>query len=177
MKPVIILTKILVENLFGGSSERKRSIGALVNYMITNTQIYDVENGCEHFIFALNVKLNDKAEALRSRIFKLVQEKVIKDVNVQQLEFKGQKIVVELFQTIAKDPERFLPDTTKKRWENARQQASTDQEKESAGMRVVCDYISGMTDDYATRLYEKIFTPTKGSIFEKIITKKGSLPS
>ncbi|WP_415900379.1 anti-phage deoxyguanosine triphosphatase [Neptuniibacter sp. QD48_11] len=154
----------LVQGLFGESSRRKRSIGALVNYMITNTEIYDVGNGCEHFLLTLNVKLSDEAEQLRDKIFSLVKIKVINDVNVQQLEFKGQKVIVELFQAISKDPERFLPETTKKRWKAAIEAEQT----ESAGKRVICDYISGMTDDYATRLYEKIYTPTKGSIFERL---------
>ncbi|QCU36426.1 hypothetical protein [Klebsiella pneumoniae] len=29
-------------------------------------------------------------------------------------------------------------------------------------MRVICDYVSGMTDGYATKLYEKILIPRKG---------------
>ena len=34
--------------------------------------------------------------------------------------------------------------------------------------RLICDYIAGMTDDYATRLYEKIYYPHKGSIFDRM---------
>ncbi|WP_141097362.1 hypothetical protein, partial [Pantoea sp. VS1] len=35
-------------------------------------------------------------------------------------------------------------------------------------LRVICDYLAGTTDDYATRLYHKIFTPSSGSIFDKL---------
>ncbi|MBV0078676.1 dGTPase, partial [Klebsiella pneumoniae] len=45
------------------------------------------------------------------------------------------------------------------------QQISLD---EKAGMRVICDYVSGMTDGYATKLYEKILIPRKGSIFDHL---------
>lgn len=35
-------------------------------------------------------------------------------------------------------------------------------------MRVICDFISGMTDDYAIRFYDKLFSPNKGSIFDRL---------
>lgn len=95
-------------------------------------------------------------------IFKLVKNKVIKHENVQQLEFKGQKLIVELFGVLANDPCRFLPASTREIYER---QTSLD---EKAGMRVICDYVSGMTDDYATKLYEKILIPRKGSIFDHL---------
>ena len=78
---------------------------------------------------------------------------MIKTPNVQQLEFKGQKLVIELFDALYSDPERLLPSSTRKRYVCA--------ESASQKSRVVCDYISGMTDEYATRLYEKIYYPHK----------------
>ena len=179
----------IVKSLFGASYKRKRTIGSLVNYLITNSEIFDSGSECNEPQLRLNVKLKDEAEALRKHIFDLVKNKVILDANVQQLEFKGQKIVSELFQVIAKDPERFLPQSPLSSWKNARSKAEKymreklsseesrsicDDDKmiaktvEEAGMRVICDYISGMTDDYATRLYEKMFSPSKGSIFERL---------
>ncbi|MDK5270927.1 hypothetical protein P9955_27415 [Serratia nevei] len=44
------------------------------------------------------------------------------------------------------------------------QQSQADDKK----MRVISDYVSGMTDEYATRMYEKIFVPRKGSIFDRL---------
>ncbi len=35
-------------------------------------------------------------------------------------------------------------------------------------MRVICDYVSGMTDAYATKLYEKLYIPNRGSVFDKL---------
>ncbi|EDJ1207225.1 hypothetical protein ACFJ96_000309 [Salmonella enterica] len=37
-----------------------------------------------------------------------------------------------------------------------------------SSLRVISDYVSGMTDEYATRLYENIFVPRKGSIFDRL---------
>lgn len=153
--------------IFGEGYQRKAAIGSLVNMMITNVTICDNGSGCDDFLLKYEVKLKDKVESFREHIFKLVLEKVIMDENVQQLEFKGQKLIIELFQVLATDPKRFLPKTTLRRWDEVDKKQSDD-DYEKARMRVICDFISGMTDDYATRFYEKIFTPSKGSIFERL---------
>ena len=104
--------------------------------------------------------LNKEHRLLLDHIFELVEKKVIKSTNVQQLEFKGQKLVMELFDTLASDPKRLLPSSTLSRYER--------QDSDSKRMRVISDYVSGMTDDYATRLYEKLHSPYKGSIFDRL---------
>ncbi|MGM8899810.1 dGTP triphosphohydrolase, partial [Psychrobacter sp. 1Y4] len=158
----------LTRKLFGNESyERKDAIGRLVNLMITNSEIVDNGSGCENSLLGLEVKLKEEVENLREHIFILVKEIVIKDVNVQQLEFKGQKLVIELFQVLAKDPERFLPKSTKVNWKDSTKNLPIERQ-ESAKMRVICDFIAGMTDDYAAKFYEKLFTPNKGSIFDRL---------
>lgn len=99
-------------------------------------------------------------DELREHIFELVFKKVIKSTNVQLLEFKGQKIVIELFEALSSDPKRLLPKSTYSKYD----QGKEPQDK----MRVICDYVAGMTDEYATRLYEKIYSPHKGSIFDHL---------
>lgn len=150
----------VTSRLFGDSHCRKDMIGILVNLMITNTRIVENGSGCKHPLLKLKVELTEPVEALRGHIFKLVVHKVIKDVNVQQLEFKGQKLIIEIFQALATDPERFLPKVTLSKWEK--------QPSEEKRMRVICDFVSGMTDDYATRFYEKLFVPNRGSIFDRL---------
>jgi dGTPase len=58
------------------------------------------------------------------------------------------------------DPLRLLPADGQKRFS----QASGKQEQ----MRAICDFIAGMTDEYATRFYEKLYYPHKGSIFDRL---------
>ncbi len=158
----------ITRKLFGDESyERKDAIGRLVNLMITNAEIVDNGSDCENLLLGLEVKLKKEIENLREHIFILVKKVVIKDVNVQQLEFKGQKLVIELFQVLAKDPERFLPNSTKLIWKESTKNLPVERQ-ESAQMRVICDFIAGMTDDYAAKFYEKFFTPNKGSIFDRL---------
>jgi len=157
----------LLNALFKSSHERKNAIGALVNIMITSSQICENKSGCTHPLLRFEVKLPNKVEALREEIFNIVLKKVILDENVQQLEFKGQKLIIELFQALSTDPKRFLPKPTLERWIKAANEMGKEKGKQ-AQMRVICDFISGMTDDYATKFYEKLFTPTKGSIFDRL---------
>lgn len=152
----------LTDNLFGDESyKRKNAIGNLVNALITNTYVKDagVSNAVSPLI-KWNAYLEENHEVMREHIFKLVKQKVIKSTNVQQLELKGQKIVIELFEALDSDPTRLLPSVTKLRYESA---SSPTEQK-----RLICDYVSGMTDDYAARLYEKIYYPHKGSIFDRL---------
>ena len=151
----------LTDDLFGEESyKRKNAIGSLVNALITNTYVKDagVSNAVSPLI-KWNAYLEENHEVMREHIFKLVKQKVIKSTNVQQLELKGQKIVIELFEALDSDPTRLLPSVTKLKYESA----SLAEKK-----RVICDYVSGMTDDYAARLYEKIYYPHKGSIFDRL---------
>jgi dGTPase len=89
-----------------------------------------------------------------------IQKNVIKLPEVQMLEYKGEQMIVKLFEALALNPTRLLPLKYKYRYENA----NTDSEKN----RVICDYLAGTTDDYATKIYHKIFTPSSGSIFDKL---------
>jgi dGTPase len=85
---------------------------------------------------------------------------VIKSTPVQQLEFKGQKIVSELFSAFATDPKRLLdPRDYKKTIQGGGATATP---------RVICDYIAGMTDEYATKRYQQLFEPRVGSVFDRL---------
>ena len=74
---------------------------------------------------------------------------MIQQPEIQHAEFKGQRIIMGLFDAFVSDPTRLLPMNTRQRWEEAID--------ENKGFRVICDYISGMTDDYATKLYKELF--------------------
>lgn len=159
------------EELFSEKSYiRKKIIGKLVHILISNTQVVEISDKFTTSLIRWNAKIKEEYEYLRKLIFNLVMTKVIKSSNVQQLEFKGQKIVIELFQAIDSDPERLLPEKTRMQLENIKSNyGSLDiQEYKKHRARLICDYIAGMTDDYAARLYEKIYYPHKGSVFDRM---------
>jgi len=158
------LSNKLADDLFHKESHfRKGCIGELVHLFITNTEVKLSGIDCATTpIIKWNAYLNSTHKKLLDHIFKLVKNRVIKNENVQQLEFKGQKMIVELFDVLNSDPERLLPNATKIKY------LSLPKEDDDSRVRVICDFISGMTDVYATRLYEKIFYPHKGSIFDHL---------
>ena len=86
-----------------------------------------------------------------------VYETVIQAPEVQLLEYKGQIIVLKLFETLKSNPSRLLP---KNIYDLYLQENFSD--------RVICDYIAGMTDNYATKMYQKLFIPTIGSVFDRL---------
>lgn len=161
----------ITDELFAEQSyRRKKVIGKLVHTLITHTQVVETHAQFTTPLIRWNAVLKKDYARMRTAIFNLVMKKVIKSSNVQQLEFKGQKIVIELFQAIESDPERLLPEKTKDKLKKIREEYQSidnvDYKKRRA--RLICDYIAAMTDDYATRLYEKIYHPHKGSIFDRM---------
>jgi dGTPase len=146
----------LTDKLFSKAHhERKNAIGALVNSFITAIEIADVE-GFEHPLLAYNAKMPTDFESGLELFKRFVYKKVIRRPDVQQLEYKGQMVVMELLEAFSSDPERLLPENTQERWLKACEQSN--------GMRVLADYISGMTDEFASRLYGTLFSPRQGGI-------------
>lgn len=132
---------------------RKNAIGALVNCFITSIELTKLGHFKHQFLdYNASFPLAYK-KALD--VFKLfVYEHVIKKTDIQLLEYKGQQVVMELFEAFASDPERLLPANTRKRWLAA--------DGDQGQFRVICDYISGMTDEFASRLYANMFVPKRG---------------
>jgi dGTPase len=134
--------------LFADDSARKRAIGLLVNFFIVHIGLR-----CEdaHLcpLLAWTGVLAEPAAALLRAFIGLMRRQVIEQPVVQMLEFRGQEIVRRLFDTIAGDPARFLPPLWRGRW-----RAACD---ETEAMRTLCDYLSAMTDEQATRNFELLF--------------------
>lgn len=149
--------KELTNSLFSGENKvRKKAISRLVNYFITNVEV-KVLDGFSHSLLKYKSILNSKAREELDILQALIWNEVISTPEVQTLEYKGQQMVVKLFEVISSNPERLLP---KKYYEMYSSQ--------NKNMRIISDYIAGTTDDYATRLYHKIFTPSSGSIFDRL---------
>lgn len=145
------------ENLFSDSSKkRKHAISKLIGHFISSVSIAE-NTDFETPLFRYQAVLPDDSKAILKILKKFVMKRVIKTPEVQVLEYKGQQIVLKLFEVLKENPRRLLPSSTLQQYEIA-------ENKE----RVLCDYIAGMTDNYATKLYHKLFTPSIGSIFDRL---------
>ena len=58
------------------------------------------------------------------------------------------------------EAERLLPQRFGMEWKKA--------ESETQRCRVICDYMAGMTDKYANRMYSRFFLPNEGSVFDRL---------
>ncbi len=144
----------LSTRLFGNEHfERKNAIGALVNCFITAIEIQSI-SGFSHPLLASNAVMPAVFSDALGLFKRFVYQQVILRTEVQLLEYKGQQVVMELFEAFSSDPERLLPTNTKSRWQKAQQNGD--------GMRVIADYISGMTDEFASRLHGDLFVPKRG---------------
>lgn len=157
MLPLSGQIDLLTQQLFSGENKtRKRAISYLVNYFIINSEMIK-QDAFSHNLLDYQAKLKQLPNEELKIFKKFVVKNVIKTPEVQTLEYKGQQMIVKLFDVIANNPSRLLPTKYYERYKN-----------EGQNMRVICDYLAGTTDDYATRLYHKIFTPSSGSIFDRL---------
>lgn len=85
---------------------------------------------------------------------KLVYDAVISSARVQTLEYRGLRMIAELFESIATNPERLLPEEQREKLSGA-----------DSDRRLIADYIACMTDESATQLYDRLFIPRKGTVY------------
>lgn len=146
----------MVEGLFGHSATRKRFISRLVHHFMTAIGFVELEQFSEPLI-RYRVQMQDRQRKFLDALQNLVTTDVIKSPGVQHLEFKGQGMVVSVFEALEADPKRLLPTDAFSRFDNS-----------GGDVRVICDFVSGMTDSYLLKTYERLFAPRMGSVFDKL---------
>jgi dGTPase len=136
---------------------RKNAIGALVNVFISEMRLAR-KHLFDEVLLDYQATLPSDAEQALNLFKSFVFRNVIRKPEMQHIEFKGQKIVMALFDVFNNEPLRLLPTNTNLRWQKAK--------NETEKRRVIADYISGMTDDYASRMYSSLFLPKSHSLGE-----------
>lgn len=150
----------ITKNLFAGrSNQRKHAISKIVGFMVEKVFV-DENKEFEHPLLRYQARLPEAEQAVLELLKTFVYEYVITTPEVKGMEYKGQLIVLDLFRALEANADRLLPLNTLRKFNEA--------EGERAKKRVISDYISGMTNTYASRLYEKYFLPKSGSIFDKL---------
>lgn len=145
------------DKLFSGlHHQRKDAIGAIVNALLTEISIqkstHDGETAFESPLLYWNAMLSAPMAYALETLKRFVSTYVVQIPEVQLLEYKGQQLIMELFDAFSADPERLLPEESRQAW-------LAMYEQEGNGHRVIADYISSMTDGYAQRLYAQLFSP------------------
>ncbi len=158
----------LVAAIGDGELERRmnRKIGAFVeactlverdNFMADRTNRY-----------RFGVELDPAVVDEQKLYARLAREVVFQSPQVCQLEHKGGFMIERIFRALQKN--YLEPDA-------ARQALlSRDFEREMADApddtglraRIICDYLAGMTDGFASRIYKRLFDPDFGSIVDLV---------
>ncbi|RVU04728.1 deoxyguanosinetriphosphate triphosphohydrolase family protein [Novosphingobium umbonatum] len=146
----------MLEGLFGGEGTRKRFIGRLVHHFITAVDFVEMPEFAEPLL-RWRVAMRGPQRAFLSVLQQLVVREVITSPAVQHLEFKGQTMVVAVFEAMQADPARLLPREVLARYDAA-----------GGAPRVICDYVAAMTDTALLKNYERLFSPRMGSVFDRI---------
>ncbi|EAQ65424.1 deoxyguanosinetriphosphate triphosphohydrolase-like protein [Marinomonas sp. MED121] len=145
--------------LFSGESHlRKDAIGFLVSHFITSVKVIQKPE-FEHPLLGFQASLPSPEAKALSALKQFEMQHIIFRPEVQMLVYKGQQMLLEMFEALSADPNRLLPQDLADEWQKA-------ESKDESGQRIICDYMASMTDDYASRLYNKLFVPSLGSVFE-----------
>lgn len=142
--------------LFGESAKRKRCISRLIHHFVTAIEVVEIDIFSEPLL-RFRIRIKERQKVTIKALHDVIRNEVIFNPCVQQLEFKGQKMVVSVFEAMASDPKRLLPRDVFECSKNC-----------NKDWRVICDYVSGMTDAYLLKTYERFFSPRMGSVFDKI---------
>ncbi len=150
----------LREKMFNDDGNtRKEATGALVNAFVTVVDMKEFSQ-FDHPLLKYRPSLPDEARALLDVLKEVSKQKIILAQQVQTLTHRGRLIIQKLFEAIDSDPEKLLDEKRRKKYEDA-----NDSTEEA---RVICDYIAGMTDEYATRMYERLYVPREGTVFDRL---------
>jgi len=153
-----------IENQLFNSTEnsghsRKQAVGALVHGLVSSVELEQNEKFEEPFL-KWNAVLQQEPENFLKSLQETVWRNVIQMNTVQAATYKGRKIVLSIFEALSSDPEMLLPRSFQSLWKSAK----SEQEQK----RIICDYIAGMTDQYANRFYQRLFLPGHGSVFDRL---------
>lgn len=151
----------LIDSLFSKElCQRKQAIGEMVNYFITAIYIAVTNPDFENFLLKYHLKLIPEAAALLNYLVQCIYLHVIDSQEARTFEYGGQTVVLRLFEAISSNPNALLDLKNRKLYQQA--------ENEEEALRVICDYIANMTDEYAYRMHERLFGFNTRTIFERL---------
>ena len=134
----------------------KRAITNMVKYMVDNTVPVELE-AFEHPLLRYQITMRDEARTILTRLKQYVLNEVILQPRLRTLEYKGQMIISQLFEAFLSDPKGLLPRAISTQFEPG---------DDVRIHRAISDYIASMTDGEAASMYERLYLPGNGSVFE-----------
>jgi dGTPase len=151
------------DNLFSDdkskSHKRKRALGAIIHALVKSVNLKK-RNKFNSKIFDCYAYLNDEADEFLYSLKSVTFKKMIELHTVKTFEYRGQQILLSIVSAFEANPMKLLKPIYAEMYSEAK--SSCEQK------RIICDYVAGMTDDYAIRMYERLFIPRQGNVFDKL---------
>ena len=138
---------------------RKQAVGALVHALITSAEL-KLNKEFEEPLLGWNALLPEEPQRFLKSLKATVSRHVIQLNTVQAATYRGRKVVLSLFEALSAESEMLLPSSFQLQWKAAK--------SELEQKRIICDFIAGITDQYANRFYERLFLPGHGSVFDRL---------
>ena len=155
--PIAEQLDFYTNRLFSNTNKgRKHAISKLVGYFINSIHITE-NSAFMHPLLRFQASMEPVAYAILCFLKDFIMQQVILRPDLQALQFKGQQVIIKLFGAFADNPHRLLPRDVYK-----------DYLDHGENPRIICDYIASMTDVSASRLYHKLFSPSTGSMFDRV---------
>jgi dGTPase len=134
----------------------------------------DLQPSTEHRVLAkqtnryrYKLKPSEAKRAEQECLKQISADLVFASPAVQQLEFKAQRMVEKLFTILSKN--YFRVGSNAPHLLNEEVEGMFGKETSVAGRaRILCDHISGMSDDYFVRTYRRLVEPEFGSIVDLV---------
>jgi dGTPase len=175
-----ILTKLFSVD----ACERKHAISLLVGHFIMSIDVRRQEQ-FENPLLDLNAFVPTETRKLLDHFAKKITfQGIVKRREVQTLEYKGEKIIRELFDAFSERPLSLIGaegldpfqvgcadilvnmlNDPKKREADWRELDDAEQRRIARG---ICDFIAGMTNPYAEKYHRRLFEPGYGSSTDEL---------
>jgi dGTPase len=138
------------------SGRRKQAIGAIINALVSSITVEE-RAMFESPLLRFHAVLSEPARQFLDALMNTAYTHVVRSQSVQTLEYRGRHLIVAMFEALESDWESLI-NPAFRTW-------ITDFGDVKRG---VCDYVAGMTDAYASRVYERLFVPGSGTVFQQL---------
>lgn len=171
------ITQIMDKLFSGDGYERKHAISMMVGLFINSIEIKK-QNVFESNFLDLQAIIDSSIMNLLTHLSKEITFKsLVNRREVQTLEFKGQKIVGDLFNAFATHPIQLVGAQAFEQVEVGLGEkisssnfnlASLDDPLQLKAARAICDFVAGMTNPYAEKFHRRLFEPGYGSSTDEL---------
>jgi dGTPase len=143
-------------------SIQKQAISDFIHYIIfEGVTIENYETIFQHPLLQHQATLKEKPKNFVGDLQDLVKKLLIDSQEVQTIEFGGMMVVMQLFDALESNPTKLLSKYFRNKYKKAHNEPL-------AQKRIICDYVAGMSDEYAYRMHQRLYGENTRSVFEKI---------